>query len=131
MRRHVAILSTKELLDALLSGEKTVEARLSESKIAPFGLVGHGDEILLKLTGGLVYGQFTADNVLYYDHLDGETIGKLRKEYGHDMMVGDAYWQAHGNARYATIIFVTSPKRYLSPIKIEKKDRRPWIVLER
>lgn len=92
MRRHVAIISTPFILNALLSGEKTVEARLAESKIAPFGAVGHGDQILLKLTGGLVYGQITVDNVLYYDHLDGEAIGKLRKEYGHDMMVGDEYW---------------------------------------
>lgn len=131
MARHIAIMSGKELLNAVLNGDKTVEARLTQNKVVPFAAIAHNDEILFKLGGGLVYGQARVDNVLFYEGLTGEIIGKLRKQYGKEMMVGDDFWRSHSNARYASVIFLKQPRRFLTPVKIEKHDRRPWVVLER
>jgi hypothetical protein len=130
MARHLAVISSLDLVDRVLSGQKTIEARLTANRAVPFGIISHGDEILFKNSGGLVYGQAIVSNVLFYEDLTGEMIGKLRKEYGQEMEVDDSYWQQHSNARYASIIFLSKPKRYLSPLKIDKKDRRPWVVLD-
>lgn len=129
MAKHLAILWSKQILEQILSGEKTVEARLSRDRIPPFGSIAHNDTILLKEKGRKVIGQVRVDNVLYYEDLTGEMIGKLRKQFGKDMKVNDNFWQSHANARFATIIFLKNPKHYLMPIKIEKHDRRPWVVL--
>lgn len=102
---------------------------MSKDKIAPFGVIKHGDIIMLKLKGGMVFGQVGVDNVLFYENLTGEIVGKLRKEYSSEMLVDDEFWTQHANARYATVIFLDNPKRYLAPLKVVKKDRRPWVVL--
>lgn len=127
--KHLAIVSSKQVLEQILSGEKTIEGRLSQDRIPPFGVVTHNDTILVKEKGGKITGQVTADNVLYYENITGEIIGKLRKQFGADMMVTDEFWTSHTNARFATIIFVKNPQRYLMPIKLTKHDRRPWVVL--
>jgi len=129
MTRHLAIFSSKEYIEAILKRTKTIEGRLSKDKIAPFGIIGHGDIILLKLKGGMVFGQVEVDNVLFYENLTGEIVGKLRKEYSGEMLVDDEFWTQHANARYATLVFLNNPKRYLAPLKVVKKDRRPWVVL--
>lgn len=130
MSQHVAIMSSKKIADAILSGQKTIEGRLTEAKIPPFGIIKHNDDILIKVKGGLVFGEVSVDNVLFYEQLNGEAIGRIRREYSDDMQVDDTYWQQHSNAKYASIIFLKNPRRYLSPIKLVKKDRRPWVVLD-
>lgn len=129
MTRHLAIFSHKDYIEAILRRTKIIEGRLSKDKIAPFGVIKHGDIIMLKLKGGMVFGQVGVDNVLFYENLTGEIVGKLRKEYSSEMLVDDEFWTQHANARYATVIFLDNPKRYLAPLKIVKKDRRPWVVL--
>ena len=128
MTRHLAIFSSKDYIEAILKREKTIEGRLTKDKIAPFGVIKHGDIIMLKLRGGMVFGQVEVDNVLFYENLTGEIIGKLRKEYSGEMLVDNEFWTQHANARYATVIFLDKPKRFLTPLKVAKKDRRPWVV---
>lgn len=48
--QHIAILR-QPFFNMVLSGEKTIESRWSIHKVAPYGKVGVGDEILLKETG--------------------------------------------------------------------------------
>lgn len=45
--QHIAILR-QPFFDMVLSGEKTIESRWSMNKVAPYGKVSVGDEILLK-----------------------------------------------------------------------------------
>lgn len=129
MSRHLAIFNQREYIEAILKREKTIEGRLNRDKIAPFGVIKHGDTILLKIKGGMVVGQVEVENVLFYENVTGEIVGKLRKEYAKEMMVDDNFWTQHANARFASVIFLNNPKRYLTPLKITKKDRRPWVVV--
>jgi len=48
--QHIAILR-QPFFNMVLSGEKTIESRWSMHKVAPYGKVNIGDEILLKETG--------------------------------------------------------------------------------
>ena len=81
-----------------------------------------------KLNAG---GFLIADNVLYYDNLTPESIAILRKEYSKELCVDDDFWQRKSSSRFGTLIFLKAPERFLVPIKINKKDRRPWVVLEK
>lgn len=130
MVKHLAIFSNKGSIEAVFSGDKKVEIRLSQDRIAPFNFVSHNDEVLIKLKGGMVYGQVEVENALYYENLTGEMLGKLRKEYESDSLTSNEFWQQHSNAKFISIIFIGNPKRYLSPFKFKKSDRRPWVVLD-
>lgn len=128
MARHVAIF-VGDYIDKILRGEKTMEGRFTQDRIAPYGAIKKGDIILLKQAGGKIAGEAEVDNVLFYENLDGEALGKLRKEYSKDLAVDDKFWAAHGKARFATLIFLRNPRRYLGPLRFSKRDRRPWVVV--
>jgi len=85
----------------------------------------------LKESGDKVLGQVSVDNVLFYENLDGEMIGRLRKEYTTETGMPDEFWQRKANARYASIIFLKNPRRFLTPLKIKKHSRLPWVILEK
>lgn len=127
--KHLAIF-VDDYIEKIFRGEKTIEARLSKDKIAPYCQVIKGDEVFLKPAGKNILGKFTVDNVLYYQGLTGEIIGKLRKEYNQEICADHAFWQAKAEAKYATLIFIAKPERFLTPIKHSKHDRRGWVALE-
>lgn len=127
--KHLAIF-IDDYIEKIFKGEKTIEARFSQDKIAPYCLVKKGDEVYLKQSSKNIIGRFIVDNVLYYQGLTGETIGKLRKEYNNEICANDAFWQSKANAKYGTLIFISQPERFLTPIRHTKHDRRAWLVLE-
>lgn len=127
--RHLAIF-IGDAIEKILKGEKTVEGRFTLDKIPPYEKIQKGDEILLKRAGGNIIGKVIVDNVLFYEKLDGEAIGKLRKEYNDEMCVDDDFWKAKARARCATLIFLKKPQRFLAPLRSQKRDRRPWVVLD-
>lgn len=127
MSRHLAIFSKKEDVERILRGEKTVEVRLSQDKIPPYGQVKKEDEILLKAASGRILGRVSVENVLYYDNLDPEKIARLRKEYYTEVGMPEDFWNKKAN--FVSLIFLRKPKRFLTPLKSKKKDRRGWMVL--
>jgi ASC-1-like (ASCH) protein len=126
--KHLAIFNEKEIIEKILNEEKTIEARLSRDKLLPYERIKKGDEIYLKESGGKIRGKVGVDNVLFYDHLSPEMIGKLRKEYNKEISIDDKFWENHGKSKYASLIFLKNPQRFISPVKFRKKDRRGWIV---
>ncbi|MBI2263139.1 hypothetical protein HY373_02085 [Candidatus Berkelbacteria bacterium] len=127
MARHYAIF-VGNAIEKILKSEKTLEGRFTQDKIPPYGCLAKGDVIFLKQAGGLVVGKVEVDNVLFFNDLDGEKIGRLRKEYSDDLGVSEDFWIVKQNARFASIIFLKNPQRFLTPLRLKKKDRRPWVV---
>lgn len=127
--KHLAIF-IGDSIEKILKGEKTIEGRFTIDKIPPYGMIKKDDEIFLKQSGGNILGRVEVDNVLFYENLDGESLGKLRKEYNNEMCADDIFWKNKSGTRYATIIFLKNPQRFLAPLKNKKKDRRSWVVLE-
>lgn len=124
---HIAIF-VGDAIENIITGKKTVEGRFSYARYIPYGAIKKGDLILLKQSGGPIIGQVEVENVLYFDNLDGEKIGKLRREYGEEMVMNDLFWSDKQKSRYATIVFLTHPRRYLTPLSFHKHDRRAWVV---
>lgn len=130
MSKHLAIYDSRELINKVFQGVKTIDGRFSTERTVPYEKIKKGDLILLKLSGGKILGEVRVANVLFYDHLEGERIGRLRKEYGKELAVDNDFWQRYRKAKYASIIFLTNPERYLIALKYPKHDRRGWVVLE-
>ena len=128
-RRHLAIF-LKGVAEKILTGEKQVEIRLSQSKVIPYLTVTKDDIIILKISGGKIIGQATADNVLYYDHINRELLSKIKKQYAKATKMNEEFWKMKRKSRYATIILLKNPIKYLSPVVYQKHDRRPWVILE-
>ena len=108
-----------------------MEGRFSREKNLPYGKIKKGDEIYLKESGGKILGKVNVDNVLFYDNLTAEIIGKLRKEYYRELCFRDEFWLKYGKSKYVSLIFLKNPQRFVSPIKYKKRDRRGWVIIDK
>ncbi|MCX6812095.1 MAG: hypothetical protein NTW79_00515 [Candidatus Berkelbacteria bacterium] len=129
MRKHLAIF-IGPAIEKILVGEKAVDGRFSRSRVLPFCAVAKNDIIYLKESAGDIVGQVVVDNVLYYENLNPKSIKILRREYGESLKTDDKFWQAKSKSRFATLVFLKKPERFLTPMKFKKKDRRPWLVID-
>ena len=134
MTKHLAIMKPA-VIQAVLSGRKTIESRFSQAKIVPFGVVAPGDLVYMKEPGGEIIGQFRVKKVYSYQGLNPEDIEHLIKQYGQQIDSGNkvedqAYWKSKLQSRYGTLIFISGVERLItSPIRIQKRDQRGWVVL--
>lgn len=129
MAKHLAILN-KEAVDAIFNGKKKIEGRFSKIKIDPFGKVSAGDVVLMKLPGDKIVGQFDVDRVVNFDHPTRQEVELIKKTYGPDLAVPRGFWNQHEKVNYVTLMFIKSATKFIIPPVIEKKDLRPWVVLD-
>lgn len=127
--RHLAIFNA-EYAKKIFSGEKKVEGRFSHIKIPPYGVVSAGDEVLIKIPGGKIVGQFIVDRVVYFDHPTGEELETIKKKYGKGLALSRTFWLEREKVSYVTLMFIKSVTKFIIPPNIKKKDLRPWVVLE-
>jgi hypothetical protein len=123
---HLAVF-TQPLLEQVLEGRKTIEARFSRVRCAPWGEVQNGDCILLKQAGGPVCGMALVENVRFFN-LAHEPIEWIREAFGDRICAGEDFWGLKQSAQYATILQITQAIA-VDPFGCEKKDRRGWVVL--
>jgi ASC-1-like (ASCH) protein len=125
MRRHLAIFYP-EVIKKIISGQKTVESRFSKSKIAPFGQVEVGDMVYMKASGKDVQGQFVVKKVISIEGMDQDDWNELKKQYG------DETWLPEKDGvKYGTLIFIGRVDQLItSPVTLQKKDHRGWVVLD-
>lgn len=129
MNKHLAIFNN-HLADKVLSGEKTVDFRFSQVKIAPYLKIMKGDIVLIKNVGQAVSGQVEVDNVLYYDDLFPVKIKQIKNDYlKRSAITNQDFDKLRQGAKYLSIIFLKNPHRYIAPPKVHKSDRRGWAVL--
>ncbi|MBI4037026.1 hypothetical protein HY385_01240 [Candidatus Daviesbacteria bacterium] len=135
MRKHLAIINTFAI-EAILSGQKTIETRFSKHKIPPFGQISVGDIVYLKPAGKEIVGQFRVKKVFFFEGLTPIDMDKIFKEYKDQISVGhqnedEKYRQEKRNSVYGTLIFISESERFItSPLKVKKSDLRGWMVLK-
>jgi hypothetical protein len=125
---HLAIL-IEPYLQLILSGKKTVESRFSLNRIAPFGVAKAGDVLVLKRAGGPVLGICEVTKSHFY-HLDPVVFSEIRRRFERRVCPMEAdFWERRRVKRFASLLelgMVTS----VTPVRLEKRDRRPWVILE-
>ncbi len=129
MPGHLAILQPF-YLNLILSGQKTIECRLTRTSKPPFGVVKKGQRIYLKQSSGPVRGVCTAGRVICR-RIDGsQDLAMIRQEYGERIMAKDDFWESRDAARYCTLIFLKGVRALGEPFRISKNDMRGWVVLD-
>jgi predicted transcriptional regulator len=135
MKKHLAIFSP-EAAKQILEGKKTIELRLSQKKIAPFGEVSIGDLVYIKPAGREIVGQFRVKKVISIEGVEKEDLEEIQSKYGSSVSLGGQspdrkFFTSHSSAKYGTVIFVSSVEQFItSPVKISKSDLRGWAVLD-
>lgn len=129
MVKHLAVF-TSDIAKLIFDGQKKIDGRFSQIKIAPFLKVSAGDLVLIKISGESIVGQFIVDRVLYFDHPAKEELAQIKKKYAKDLAVPATFWLDHEKINYVTLMFIKSVSKFIIPPEVPKKDLRPWVVLQ-
>ena len=124
---HLVIVK-KPYLELILSGEKTIELRLTRAVRPACGRVSRGDRLWLKASGGPVCGTAIVGDVKYYSDLRPERIAEIRCCYGDRIGGDDAVWAGMMDCRSGVLVWLADVRR-IDPIRIYKKDGRAWVPL--
>ena len=123
---HMAVF-IEPFLQFVLEGKKTIESRFSINQCAPFNKVSKGDILLIKKSGGPIVAICRISERWYYN-LSPESWTEI-KTYRDALCAHDpGFWKQKKDASYATLMKISNV-REINPLKIEKKDRRGWIVI--
>ena len=126
-RIHLAIF-VEPYLSYILQGKKTVESRFSLNRIAPYQKASKGDIIILKRSGGPVFGLCEISAVWSY-HLDPKSWKHIRKEFTKSLCAQDPdFWNRRSHASYATLMGIKNVIT-IDPVNWKKRDRRGWVIL--
>ncbi|HYE01691.1 MAG TPA: ASCH domain-containing protein [Phycisphaerales bacterium] len=127
-RTHVAVV-TRACLDAILSGEKTIESRLSRTRCAPFGRVSVGDSVYFKQSSGPFRARATVRRVKAFHGLSAAGVARLRSLYNAGVRGSPAYWRTKRDAGFATMIWLDEVRAVDEGPSIPALYGRAWIVL--
>ncbi len=126
--KHIAILR-QPFFDMVLSGEKTIESRWAMNRIAPYGKVSVGDEILLKETGQCVTAIAKVKKVQFFE-LTPEKVEEIRVKFGKQIGT-DRFqdWQSTLEKKYCTLIWLEDVRK-IEPLKVPRSNGAGWLVLK-
>ena len=125
---HLAVL-LEPYLKFILEGSKTIESRFSKNRIAPYGAVESGDVILLRRSAAKSVSGICIVRSVWFYQLDNENLQVIKKDFAAGLRAdGSSFWEERQSARFATLMRIAEVYR-ITPIEIEKRDRRGWVVL--
>jgi len=130
VRAHLAIVE-RMYVDLIASGVKTIEARLSVQRRAPWGRVGVGDVVFFKPRSGPVALEARVSLVRQYQALTPTKIAQLREAFGDAIAASDAFWDEKRRAVYATLVGLAEVRPVESPPALPPAGHRrnAWCVL--
>ncbi|MGH3631412.1 MAG: hypothetical protein ACRDRL_28735 [Sciscionella sp.] len=121
---HIACM-VEPFLDYILEGKKTIESRFSKPLIPPYQRVTVGDVVLLK--SGPIVASFRTTSVDFIE-LNGREFNRLIKDYSAALCANEEFWKVRADKRYATLLGISDVQQ-LTPLRVNKHDRRGWMVL--
>lgn len=125
---HLAILH-RRYLDAILTGDKTVESRLSKNRCAPFERVEQGDLIYFKESSGPVRACAMVASVEYHEDLTPAAVGRLERAHNGSVRGEREYWLLKREARYATLIWLEEVREIDDWPVVPTMNGRGWLCL--
>jgi hypothetical protein len=127
---HLAVCS-EPFLSLVLEGKKTMETRFGKRRVDPFESVRRNDILVLKRSSGPIAGVALAGVPAFYE-LDQKSLSSIRSSFERAICPPNAgFWRERSAARYATLIPIEAVIEIPNPFKVEKRDRRGWVVLSK
>lgn len=126
---HVAVL-IQPYLDLLVSGEKTIECRLTKDNRAPFEAIEPGERIYFKQSAGPYRAVGTAEHAAFESNLNAKRIREIERDYNHAILGEPAFWQRKRTARFASLIWLTDVEAIDHGPEIPNLQGRAWLSLE-
>jgi len=128
MSIHVAILK-KPYISLILSGQKTVESRLTKTAVPPLNVIKPGERIFIKASGGPFMATAVAGLIEQYKDLKPSDIHRLSRQYKKAVCGSDEYAELKKHSRFAVYIHLDQ----VEPLEIGPvytKSMRAWHVLD-
>ena len=123
---HLAIFR-EPYLKFILEGKKTVESRFARRACPPFRKINKGDVIMLKRSPGDIVGLCIVESVWFYE-LEQGALDEIRRRFGKAICPEDGdFWNERRDCSVATLVLLKHIAK-IKPVKIEKRDRRGWVV---
>lgn len=129
MSIHVAILK-REYLRMILTGQKTVESRLTKLRCPPIGMVEPGQRLFFKASGGPFMATALAESVHDYEALTPERIDGLCEQWNPAVCGPLDYWRDRRDRRFATMIRLDRVEPLEVGPKFAAQNMRAWYVLD-
>jgi hypothetical protein len=124
---HLAIVS-EPYLTRIATGEKSIESRFSKVTAVPYRGVFPHDVLLLKETSEPLRAIAVVSFVSTHGPLSPGQARELMRRHQERLCLDGDFVASKRNSRYATLMHLDSV--FLVPaVKISKRDRRPWVVL--
>ena len=132
--QHIAILKKSwNLLDKILSGEKTIESRWYKNKSAPWNKIKENELVYFKDSGSPVTIKTEVDKVLQFQNLTPRKVKQLLNKY--DKAIGiktEDFYEQLKNKNYCLLIFLKNPETIV-PFDIDKTGfglMSAWICVD-
>lgn len=136
---HLAIMKKEwGLTTKILTGEKKVETRWYQNKIAPWDQIYPGDWVYFKDSGEPVHIKAKVERVEQYENLSRKKVIELLSKYAQADGLGvdkgsiQKFYHLFKNKKYCIVIYLTSPQQVES-FEINKKGygtQTAWLVVE-
>lgn len=127
---HIAIVS-RDVARLIASGAKHVESRLSRDRRPPFDVVGAGDTLAFKVSGGDIIGHSVVSRVRQFACLSPLGIEMLRRRYGRQVGAPVSYWRKRRDCRYAVLIWFHRLRPGPEHLCVPRQYGGGWVVVER
>ena len=124
----------RDYIDLMLSGEKTVDIKLSTRRIPPYQCIAPNDQLLIKESSGPLVGTCRIPWVKNFDLYEGRNdLFTILMEYWKSLGLRDEdhvmrMFEKTNHNRYVTVFGLLEPIVFEEPFWIEKHDRRVWIA---
>lgn len=128
MKCHVAIV-TPPYDRLILSGEKTVECRLTRNLCPPFGCIAPGERVYFKRSGGAFFATAVVDRVWMADHLTPQLIEQIRQRHNGEILGHDDYFVKKRSCRYATLAWLREVRPSSVAPRYKPQVMRAWYTL--
>lgn len=125
---HLGIF-TEPYLTYMLEGKKTIEARFSNKKLAPYKQITKKDIVLIKKASGNVIGYFTIKDIEFLETAE-VPLAQIREKYNDKLCLNDLFWKLKRHSNYATLITIDKLVQF-EPFSIGKTGRLGWIKLKK
>ncbi|HLX57648.1 MAG TPA: hypothetical protein VKR83_11540 [Ktedonobacteraceae bacterium] len=124
------------MIDKLATGQKSIESRWYNRKLAPWGKISPGESIYFKNVGEPVTLQAQVNKVSYFSDLIPQRVLSILEQYRGDLGIEPGqlptFYERYRHKRYAILIFLKGVQ-HISPFEIDRTGygaMSAWLCVE-